>query len=194
MNGDLRSKNFSRTVMEVLLISGMIAIAATSPRFGENLARAIYKEVRYRKIMKEKKERYKKYANTFYYMKQKGYLNASYKGRQLYISLTPEGRKLAGKYQIDDLKIKKSKKWDGKWHILIFDIENRHKSKREALRGKLKEWECYQLQKSVWASPYDFRKEIGIMREFLGLSKKEIVLITATHIDDEQELKRRFGL
>jgi phenylacetic acid degradation operon negative regulatory protein len=89
---------------------------------------------------------------------------------------------------------KKPKKWDGKWRILIFDISEPHKIKREALRGKLKEWKLYQLQKSVWISPYDLQKEISILRDFFGLNFRELTVITANMIDDEKSLKRHFKL
>ncbi len=89
-----------------------------------------------------------------------------YRGKQLYITLTPEGRKEVGKYQIDDLEIKKPLRWDKKWRILIFDIKEKNKIKREALRGKIKQLGLYPLQKSVWVCPYKFYKEMDMLRRF----------------------------
>jgi CRISPR-associated endonuclease Cas2 len=117
-----------------------------------------------------------------------------YQGKQIYISLTKEGRKKAGKYNIDNLEIKKTKKWDGKWRILIFDIQEKHKMKREALRGKLKELGFYKLQKSTWICPYEFEREINILRNFFGFSYREMRVVTAIEVEKDGEIKLFFGL
>ncbi len=151
---------------------------------------------RYEKFMNEheKYEWEKKFYNTFYYLRENGMIKVSYRGNQLYISLTEEGRKKAGKYKIDDLNLKKSKKWDKKWRILIFDIEDKQKIKREALRGKIKELGMFQLQKSVWVYPYDFSKEMKLLREFFGLTESEMNLIEAAKIENDQAARDYFGL
>ncbi|MDO8529421.1 MAG: hypothetical protein Q7S18_02025, partial [bacterium] len=109
-------------------------------------------------------------------------------------SLTEEGKKKAGKYQIDNLEIKKPKKWDKKWRILIFDIKNRDKLKREALRGKIKELGLYQLQKSVWVCPYEFVKEMNILRSFFNLSNDEMKIINAHEIENDNDIKIFFNI
>ncbi len=117
-----------------------------------------------------------------------------YRGKQLYVSLSDEGKLLAKKYSIDELKIKKPKHWDKKWRILIFDIEERYRSKREMLRGKLKELGLYQLQKSVWVCPYQFQEEVEILRNFFGFNGEEMTMIIASEIEKERELKNFFNL
>jgi DNA-binding transcriptional regulator PaaX len=131
----------------------------------------------------------KKACDVFSRLCRQGIVRMEYKGRQLHISLTEEGKKKAGKYQIDDLEIKKLKKWDKKWHILIFDIQNKKKIKREALRGKIKELGLYQLQKSVWIYPYDFQKEIVLLRNFFGLTKDEMKTIVASEVEDDKNVR-----
>jgi Phenylacetic acid-responsive transcriptional repressor len=115
----------------------------------------------------EKKKEMKKFKNAFYYLKRKGLIDVEYRGNQMYFSLTAEGKKKAGKYKINDLKIKAAEKWDKKWRVLIFDIEDKHRAKREALRGKIKELGLYQLQKSVWVCPYEFKKKWNYCAIFL---------------------------
>ena len=117
-----------------------------------------------------------------------------YRGKQIYVSLTKEGRKKAGKYQIDDLKIKKPWRWDKKWRVLIFDVKEEYKDKREALRGKLKDLGLFQLQDSVWVCPYGFQKEIDILREFFGFNSGELKIIEASRIEGEDEIKHFFNL
>jgi hypothetical protein len=185
-------RDASKVVLRGLLIAGGIAIACTSPYFVTKILPKIVRYARYEYKNKRKKE--KCFYNAFFYLKKNGYIRIDNKNGQIYISLTEEGRKKAGKYQIDDLKIKKSKKWDGKWRIMIFDIKDKQKIKREALRGKIKELELFQLQKSVWIYPYDFNKELGLLRSFFGLNKKEMQFILASSIEYDDEAKNYFGL
>jgi len=151
----------------------------------------IYK---YAKFKIKNRKNNKKFYDTFYSLKKRNLIFFDNRGGQFYISLTPEGKKLAGKYQIDDLKIKKPKKWDGKWRILIFDVLDKQKIKREALRGKIKELGFYQIQKSVWVYPYDFKNEINLLRSFFNFSKDEMKIIIASEIEGDQIIKKYFKI
>jgi len=171
---------------------GFVALSIASPTFPARIFPQLIKWARYE--LKKKQYKKRKFYNAFYYLKQQGMINMEYEGKQLYISLTKEGKAKAGKYQIDDLKIEKPKRWDRLWRILIFDIEDKHKIKREVLRGKLKELRLFQLQKSVWVCPYSFQREADLLRNFLGLKNREMKIITASGIEDDQELRRHFNL
>lgn len=184
-------KEITKIILKSLLISGAVAIASTSPYFAQKAIPALIKDIKY--IIRNKKKKKSVY-NIFYRLKNQGFIKVNYDGKQIHISLTEEGRKKAGKYQIDGLEIKKSKKWDKKWHVLIFDIIDKHKLKREALRGKLKELGLYQLQKSVWVCPYDFQREIDILRLFFGLKNSEMKVINAYEIEDDRDLKIFFNI
>lgn len=181
----------TKMIMKGVLISGGIVIAATDPRFGHRILPKLLKYASYK--LKNKNEQ-KKFYDTFSYLKKRGLISVEYRGRQIHISLTDEGKEKAGKYQIDDLEIKRSKKWDGKWRILIFDIDEKNKIKREALRGKIKELGLFQLQKSVWIFPYYFQKEIETLRNFFGLSLKEMQSIIAVDIEDDADARKHFKL
>jgi DNA-binding transcriptional ArsR family regulator len=189
----------TKSVLKYMLLAGAITVAATNPRFGSILAREMIKSYRRRNKFKESEPRLskkdkQKYRNTFYYLKNNELLDIEYRGGQMYFSLTEEGKKKARKYKIDDLKIEKPKQWDKKWRILIFDIESRHRAKREALRGKIKQLGLYQLQKSVWVSPYEFEKEMKLLRDFFGLELGQMKVITASQIEDDGPIRKFFGL
>lgn len=53
--------------------------------------------------------------------------------------------------------------WSKQWHLLIFDIPENEKYKRELLRRKIKNMRFGMLQASIWISPYDKRQEIRAM-------------------------------
>src|SRR3989344_5098105 len=50
------------------------------------------------------------------------------------IVLTKEGQSKALKFKLDEMEIKKPPRWDGEWRIVIFDIPEKLKKAREALR------------------------------------------------------------
>lgn len=175
-----------KDVFTWLLIGGTVAIASTSPYFVPNLIKAY--EKKWNKYPK------KKVSDTFSRLRREGLIEITTVNHQIYISLTPEGRKKAGIMQIDKLKIKKPKRWDRKWRLLIFDIPEKRKISREALRGKLKELGFLPFQKSVWVHPFDCGAEMELLRDFFGLSKKEMCLIIAENIGDDQQFRVNFNL
>lgn len=178
----------SEIVKDILLwlaISGAVYVAATSPYFIRNLIKVFKKSNKYNK---------KKIYDTFYMLQKEDCIKIDKQKNQIYISLTEKGRKKAGWLQIDNLKLKNSKKWDKKWRIVIFDIAQLKKLHREAFRGKLKELNFYPLQKSVWIYPFKCKDEIDLLRDFFGLSQDEVRLIVSNNIGKEEKIKKMFGL
>ena len=173
----------TKDVFKALLISGMICIAATSPYFGTNLIKGFKRLKEYNK---------KKVYNTFYKLRKNGHIRIKSQKGQIYISLTKKGKNMAGWLQIDNLKIKRPKKWDRKWKLVAFDISQPKAIYREALRGKLKELGFHQLQKSIWIHAFNCKDEINLLIDFFGFSKEEVRLIIADSIGDDRELKELF--
>ncbi|MCD6148391.1 CRISPR-associated endonuclease Cas2 [bacterium] len=186
----MKGESITKKVLKGLLLVGAIYVAASSPYFAFYLSRNLRKVLGEKKPIKKKDPRFK---NAFYYLKNRGYLDIRKKNHQIYIALTKQGRKRAGKYLIDDLNIKKPRKWDKKYRIVFFDIPNITRIKRDALRGKLKELGFFRLQQSVWVYPYECRKEIDLLREFFGLKKEELILITG-EIENDRFLRRYFKI
>lgn len=174
-----------KDIMKWLLISGTIVVAAQSPYFIVNLLR------NYRTWKKYPK---KKVGDTFSNLRKQGFLEIEREANQIYIRLTEEGRKRAGMFQINDLEIKKPRKWDRRWRIVIFDISQLKKRYREAFRGKLKELGFYCLQKSVWVHPFECQGEIELLKDFFGLSEDELRLIVAEELGNDNKLRGHFKL
>lgn len=172
-----------KDILRGLAITGAVYIAAGSPYFALNIGK-IFREL--------KGHNKKKVYDTFYDLKRRGDIRIKQQKGQIYISLTEKGKKKAGWLQIDELKIKRPKKWDKKWRVIIFDIVELKKVHRDAFRGKLKELGFQPLQKSVWVSPFACNDEIALLRDFFGLSEKDIRLIVAKNIEKDSELKEIF--
>ena len=170
-------------ILGLALAGSVLAVSTLSPYSTASALLRLLKNKRYSK---------KNCYNVFYRLKKQGYLATEIHNHQIYISLTAEGKKKAGRFQIDSLSIKKPKKWDKKWRIVIFDIQDKHRVKREALRGFLKRLTFYQLQKSVWIYPFDCEDEIRLLQEFFGFTNQELQLIVAETVDNAEKLRRHF--
>ncbi|MEK7658592.1 MAG: hypothetical protein AAB352_01880 [Patescibacteria group bacterium] len=177
--------NFSRKILEYLLVVGIISVAATSPLFLYRLAKIMFKESKYKQ-----KNDYEKFRSAFYYLKRKGLIKIEEDGFDIKIIPTEKGIKIMKRYQILELRIKKPKKWDGKIRVVAFDIPNIQRTKRDAFRRKLKELGFYSSQKSVWLHPFDCKNEIKILKDFLGLNNKQIYFFTAEKIEDKLLLEK----
>lgn len=108
------------------------------------------------------------------------------------ITLTDKGKIRALTYHFEKIRIDKID-WDNKWRLVIFDIPEKLKSGRNALRAKLKEAGFYELQKSVWVFPYKCKNEIDFIIEFFGL-RKYVRFAIVDFIDNGLHLKNIFSL
>lgn len=174
-----------KDILSWLAITGAICIAATSPHFVINLLKEFKQGRKYKK---------KNIYNAFYRLQREGCLNIERKDHKVYISLTERGKKKVGRLQIDNLKIKKVKKWDGRWRVVIFDIAQLKRLQRNAFRDKLKELGFCSVQKSVLICPYECKDEIELLREFFGLTKNEIRLLVVERIEGDSQFKKIFNI
>ena len=86
-----------------------------------------------------------------------------------------------------------SRRWDGRWRLVSFDVPNRHRDKRDILRSSLKEAGFYQLQKSVWIAPYEMTKEFWRFVVMNGLHKYCKVMLIEV-LEGDEGLRKHFKL
>lgn len=60
-------------------------------------------------------------------------------------------------------------KWSGTWHVLVYDVPEKRRGDRDALRGFLSRMRMGCLQRSVYVSPCDVRPEYGDLCEAAGI-------------------------
>jgi len=108
------------------------------------------------------------------------------------ITLTDKGKLKALNYNLDNIKIEKGS-WDKKWRMVVFDVPERKRRGRDALRDKIKKIGFYELQKSVWVCPYECKDQIDFIIEFFDL-RKYVRFAIVESIDNELHLKKIFNL
>ena len=111
------------------------------------------------------------------------------------VEITTKGKYKLLSYDFDDLVIKKPKKWDGKWRLVIFDISNDKNKRRRLLSFKLLDLGFQLWQKSIYIYPYPCDKEIDFIRGFLKIGD-EVKYIEATSIPepDDRHFQKSFNL
>lgn len=182
----IKIQYYSKEVLKYLFTAGLITIAsAFSPQLPYKILC---------RILSKKKLNKKKTLDCFRYLLRKKLILLERDGHDVSVTLTPEGRKKAGKYQIEELQITHPKKWDGKWRVVIFDIPSHSDLVRNIFRRKLKEFGFYLMQKSTWAYPFECKEEISLLRDFLGASEKQIRVLEVNHIENDYSLRRAFHL
>ena len=108
------------------------------------------------------------------------------------IVLTDKGRLKALTYHFEKMRIEGGE-WDGKWRLVVFDIPEKIRGGRRALREKIREMGFHELQKSVWIFPYECKNEIDFIVEFFGL-RKYVRFCVLESIDNKLHLKKLFNL
>jgi len=108
------------------------------------------------------------------------------------IILTERGRLKSLTYKLSEMSIQK-KEWDGKWRVVIFDIPEKIREGRDAIRQKLKNLGFVELQKSVFVYPYECKNEIDFVIEFFGL-RKYVRYGVMESIDNAPHLQHLFHL
>lgn len=120
-------------------------------------------------------------------LKKKRFIKIYEKDNMDVIEITEDGKKKILTYKIDEMKIRRPKKWDGRWRLVAFDIPERHKKARVALSYKLKQIGLYPFQKSVFLTPFDCSEEIDFIGEFFRVRKYINCLMVSGFEKKEQE-------
>lgn len=123
-----------------------------------------------------------------------GYIRFEERRGKRYARITPEGlRYLALRGHTLAQQVRTKKRWDRRWRVIIFDIPEKRKTTRDALRSMMRGFQFYLLQGSVWVYPYDCEDEIALAKAELKLGANVIYMIVEK-MEQDQHLKEHFGL
>lgn len=127
------------------------------------------------------------------YLYRLDYIDKEAGGKSFFnLVLTKKGKFKSLDCQLDNLKSKKTE-WDGKWRMVAFDIPDKYKTGRDALRRKLGSIGFCKLQESIFITPIDCIKEMKLLVDFFELEKYVRFGILES-VDNEEYLKKLFKL
>lgn len=116
------------------------------------------------------------------------------KNDEIYVTVKDKNNTSILKYSLKEvLELKKKKVWRGRWFMVVFDIPEEERSKRNYLRGFLREIGFYPYNQSVYVFPYECEKEISLIKKIVE-GGRYISYIIAERLENENRLKTFFGL
>ncbi|OGD65794.1 hypothetical protein A2215_01090 [Candidatus Berkelbacteria bacterium RIFOXYA2_FULL_43_10] len=139
----------------------------------------------------ERKSDRSEFSRKIYYLKQKGYIRRLYEGKEVYTELTKKGKKRFTQVQMEHMEVPRPKKWDKKWRIIIFDIPEKKKEIRNAIRRKLYQIGFVQVQKSVFIHPFECTAEVNLICNYFG-GRKYLKYMIAEILEGEESVVEEF--
>ncbi len=179
----------SKDILQFLGIGGALVAAVVAPNAVQAF-KFLLKDEEYVSWEKFNKSRVRQYVGQ---LEKQDLIKRSIKDHQRCYFLTDKGRRFVLKQDINKLQLNKSKKWDGRWRIVIFDIPEKKKAARDALRRKFTSLGMFQLQKSVFVYPFDCKKEIDFVSDYFEVANDILYLEARVH-EVEKQLKEFFNL
>lgn len=122
-----------------------------------------------------------------------GFLMMEKTSRGSFVVLTKKGKNCVAQWELRGYKVKKPKKWDKKWRVVIFDIPEKRKQLRGEVRTILTGIGFVRLQDSVWIYPYNCEEFVVLLKAELGLGRDVLYLIV-DRVEDDRALRIRFKL
>jgi len=186
--GFIKRNNLTKdTLLAIGLLGAAVAIGGVSPHFVYKIARSYFKdkakEIIWARSRKLKELNRRKLIN----FKELG-------GGRVRLELTHKGKTLVRQYNLDQIKIQAPKRWDRKWRILMYDIPTHQKRASNAFREKLKDLGLFQLQRSVWVSPYECLAEIEFLATVFEIDMdRHICYFKTSEVSKEKEIKEFFN-
>lgn len=131
-----------------------------------------------------------RYYQVLWDAKKRGLISEIRKNGKKFLQLTSRGElaRLVGK-----MNVQKQNSWDGKWRVVIFDIPEDSRGKRDQLRLLLKQKGFAKLQASVFVNPYPLNREAVSYLKQSGLMSY-IRILKVEEMDNDADLKRKFHL
>jgi len=126
-------------------------------------------------------------------LRKQGLMELVKESDRRYFHLTPKGERLLAQYDIGELTIKKPRHWDGKYHLIIFDIAERRRRARDEIRLWLENLGFIRLQNSVWVYPYECQEVINLLKTHFDV-RRDLLYLIVDFIENDKWLRRHFGL
>ncbi len=113
-------------VLNILKAGAVIATVFLFPKAAKGISDLLLKE-KGDKYQPWKKYNQRRLRQVVKRLVKRKLISIKEKNGNSIVTLTENGKKEILKYNLAKLKIKKPEVWDGKWHVVIFDInEKRH--------------------------------------------------------------------
>lgn len=181
----IKRENIQKAILSGIAAVGILSVAVLAP----NAIQAL------KFFGIEPKNKWQKYNinHSIKRLKDNGLILFERTSRGTFARLTQKGENKLRKFELLGYELKKPKKWDKKWRMLIFDIQEKRKGTRDKIRFTLKRIGFLRLQDSVWVYPYDCEDLVTLMKADFKIGKDLLYLIVDT-IEGDNNIKNYFKL
>ncbi len=182
-----KRKRHRRNVRNAMLVTigtaGFIAVAAIAPNMFQLLGRSgALARLKYQT------------KSVLGRLKQKGEIEFVERDGKRYVRLTERGEEaLAFGQQKMLLANVRSRKWDYRYRLVMFDVPERRKKIRERLRFQMQEVGFLRVQDSAWVYPYDCEEFMALLKADLHIGK-DVIYAVVEEIENDGWIRKHFGL
>ena len=173
-----------KALLVLLLLGGVVTVGAVAPNMFAAVGRIGGRKGFFRK---------KEFRAASHYLRNKGYIILKRHLDMYEMRITKTGADLILQRSLDDMRIPHQEVWDGIWRIVMFDIPDKHKWARDALRGRLAAMGFHLMQESVFVFPYPCEKEISFVIDLYSVSQY-VRIASAKDMSHDTDLREYFGL
>lgn len=126
-------------------------------------------------------------------LRRKGKVEIRETGEGTEVRVTDAGKTETLKYKLEEMIVNIPKEWDKKWRVVVFDVEEIQRSKRDIFRDYLVKIGFKPIQRSVFVCPYPCEKEIMFLREVVGIPHG-VKFMVVEKMDNDEDLQMLFGV
>ena len=178
-----RKQDIRNAILMTIAVTGILAVATVAPNLVQLLkTTGINARLRY------------KTKRVLGRLKQKGEIEFIKEDGKTFVQLTKLGEQsLAMNTEKMKLASTKTKKWDKRYRLVMFDIPEKRKKTRDYLRREMLEVGFLCMQDSVWVYPYDCEEFVALLKTDLHLGK-DVVYAVVEFIENDSWIRKHFNL
>ncbi len=109
------------------------------------------------------------------------------------LRLTPKGHDKLRFLKARESAMRRPRRWDKRWRILIFDIPEYRAGLRDKIRHTLEHIGFVRLQDSVWAYPYDCEDLVALLKADFKIGK-DLLYMIVEELEGDKQLKVHFDI
>ena len=184
-----KQSRVSEVVLALIKGAGIISIAVLAPNALQMLR------------LFKKKQRNKKSLVRIPYdvnatitrLEKEGCLSYKKTSEGIFVEMTEKGLRRLKKSHTRQSFAHDNLKWDGKWRVVVFDVEEKKRFARDKLRRELQLFGFKRLQNSVWVFPYDCEDLVTLLKTDQKLWKNVLYMVV-DKVENDEYLQKLFRL
>lgn len=173
--------------LRALATTGSISIALLAPKMTK-----LFKHFDRAKTNRD--NLYRRISQATVRLEKEGLVTVSGHWGEKKVHLTQKGKEEIENAEFDEYEIPEPAFWDGKWRVLMFDLNEKRRPVRDRLRRLLQAAGFVRLQDSVWVYPYPCDEFLALVRAHLQSGVGELRSLTADALESDASLRAHFKL